>query len=101
MPDLQEISFDYKDKKYTMRQLSAEEDLFLQKNFLKPDGQLEFDKLVRARISKAMVSPTMSMDEVGKLPLSEFSLLQTIWFKLNDVDQTSFLEIIRQIENKA
>ena len=91
---LLEKSFKYGEKSYTMREMIGEEDLAFQSEFLNPiTNKINMRNLWMRRLSRCIVSPPMPESELVKLPAKELQTLTSAWSLMNEIDNTSFLEL--------
>lgn len=93
MTELETKEFWFYKKKYTMRQLSFNEDLGIQKKCTDmATGQLDIEMFSKLRIAKCLVEPKMLIDDIGLLPASVGNFLASCVAILNDVIPTEDLK---------
>lgn len=81
-------------KEYVLNEMTWSEDLDLQQKCINPDGTINLKELMILRVSKSLIEPKLLTDDIRQLPARIGSTLNMLWLKDNDVNQTSFLEIL-------
>lgn len=90
---LLEKKFKYGETEYTMREMKGEEDLAFMSEFTNPiTNKLNLRSLWMRRLSRCIVSPTMSEAQLSQLSSKEFNTLMQVWNVMNEPDTASFLE---------
>lgn len=91
--ELQQKTFTIRDKTYTMKEMLGEEDLAFQYQFTNPaTGAVNIRDLWFKRLSRTVVSPTLSEAELRQLPSWEINSLITHWRLMNEPEPSNFLE---------
>lgn len=83
---METVDFEFRGKKYKMRQLSWDEDLSLQEQCTDPlTGTLRYKQFSLLRVARSLVEPKILIDDLKQLPAQEGNFLAAMAAQLNDL----------------